>query len=86
MRSAIGIRKKMVPKTSIHACARGESRPAITSMRTCSLRSSVNPEHRRKTAEKRYHCASRNAFELMLKSLRTIAFPALTSTATSTSQ
>ncbi len=41
MSSAIGIRKKIVPRMSIHACVRLERRPEITSMRTCSFLSSV---------------------------------------------
>ncbi len=55
-------------------------------MRMCSLRSSVYGAHSRNTAENMYHCASRKAFELMLKVLRTTALRALTSTATRISQ
>jgi hypothetical protein len=39
-----------------------------------------------KTPANRYHWISRNAFEPMLKALRTMALPALMSTAASTSQ
>ena len=41
IRIAIGSRKNSVPKMSIQACARVERRPVMTSMRTCSLCSSV---------------------------------------------
>ena len=75
-----------MPNTSIQVCARFDSRPATTSIRMCSLRSSVYGEQSRKIAENRYHCVSRNAFELTSNALRTIALAALISTATSTSQ
>ncbi len=83
---AIGSRKNTVPNTSIQVCARFDSRPATTSMRMCSLRSSVYGEQSRKIAENRYHCVSRKAFELTSNALRTMALTALIRTAASTSQ
>ena len=41
IRIAIGNRKKIVPMMSIQVCARFDSRLAMTSMRTWSLRNSV---------------------------------------------
>jgi len=64
MMNDIGHRKSTMPTTSIQFCARGESRPWMMSMRTCSLRSSVYPAPKRKITENRYHWISRYAFEL----------------------
>ena len=41
IRIAIGNRKNSVPRMSIQVCARFDSRPEITSMRTCWLCRSV---------------------------------------------
>ena len=41
MNSVMGSRKKTVPKMSIQICVRRESRDDTTSMRMCSLCSSV---------------------------------------------
>ena len=84
--ATIGIRKKIAPKRWIHACTRGRRRPWMMSMRTCSLRSSVQPAQSRNTTEKRYHCSSSSAFELRSKSLRTMALPALSRATIRTSQ
>ena len=51
MMMTVGSSMNTPPRMSIHACARGESLPLITSMRTCSLRFSAyagdQQEHRR---------------------------------------
>ncbi len=55
------------------------------SMRMCSLSASVHGAASRKTAANSHHCNSSHAFELMSKSLRTRALPALMSAATTIS-
>src|SRR5262245_35501768 len=51
------------------------------SMRICSLESSVHAEHSRKTAPNKIHWISSQELEEVLKTLRTVALAALTSTA-----
>ena len=51
------------------------------SMRMCSLDSSVHAEHSRKTAPNRIHWISSHELDEVLKTLRTMALAALTSTA-----
>ena len=63
-----------------------DNRPAITSMRMCSLRNRVFPAPSRNTAENRYHCSSSQAFELILNRYRMTALPELMTTINSTSQ
>ena len=55
-------------------------------MRTCTLRMNAKPEPSRNTPANRYHWISRKPFELMLKTLRMMALPALISTEARTSQ
>ncbi|MDT4868320.1 hypothetical protein FQZ97_1032750 [compost metagenome] len=71
---------------SIHTCVRLDRRLFSTSMRTCSRCSSVRPAATRNDQAKRYHCTSRKALELVLKTLRTIALRALITVAARMSQ
>ena len=64
MISAMGNRKNRPPRMSIQARPRWLRRLFRMSMRTWSFRSRAKPAQSRNTAEKRYHCISRYAFEL----------------------
>ena len=69
----------------------GVARPAgkrslTMSMRMCSLRASVHGAASRNTAANSHHCNSSQALELMSKSLRMMALPALMTAATTISQ
>src|ERR1043165_5129333 len=56
------------------------------SMRICSLSSSVHGEHSRKTMLNSSHCSSRNEFDEVSSTLRTVALAAETMTASRISQ
>src|SRR5882762_6288834 len=58
----------------------------MMSIRICSLSSSVQDEHIRKTMLNSSHCSSSQEFEEVSKVLRTMAFIAETTTATRISQ
>ena len=58
-----------------------ESMLLTMSMRMCSLDRSVHGAQSRNTAPNSTHCSSSHEFEEVLKTLRTMAFTALTSTA-----
>src|SRR5690606_11849968 len=80
-----GNKKKIMPKTSILACVRLEKRCDNTSTRTCSFFRNVYPAASKKIAPNKYHWSSSHALELTLKTLRTPALVALTSTTTNVS-
>ena len=71
----------MCPNTSIQSRTRLGKKLFTMSMRMCSFDSSVQGAHSRKTTPKRTHCSSSHELDEVLKTLRTMALAALTSTA-----
>ena len=67
VRMTIGSMKTTMPKTSIQFCARADRRPAMMSIRMCSLRLKHVAGQSRKIAENMYHWISSSPFELSFR-------------------
>src|SRR6266702_4568782 len=86
MTTVSGIRKKRCPITSMMLRTRFGIMVLKMSIRMCSLSSSVQGEHSRKTTLNRTHCSSSQELDDVSKVLRTIALIAEMMTATRINQ